>query len=85
MNLFPKSETMDFPALLFMMCVYGYVLMTGSQIISQGSEMLLLIYGPGIIGGLIIPILGAIPDCAIILISGLGEGSQKDIQQELRF
>ena len=83
MNLFPKSETMDFPALLFMMCVYGYVLMTGSQIISQGSEMLLLIYGPGIIGGLIIPILGAIPDCAIILISGLGKGTQEEIQQEL--
>jgi Ca2+/Na+ antiporter len=83
MGLFPEAAEMDFPALIFMMAVYGYILMMASQTISAGSEMLLLMYGPGIIGGLLIPILGAIPDCAIILISGLGDGSKAEIQHEL--
>jgi hypothetical protein len=83
MSLFPDAKLMDFPSLIFMMIVYGYVLMKASQSISTGSEMLLLIYGPGIIGGLLIPILGAIPDSAIILISGLGSGDVKEIQKEI--
>ena len=83
MALFPDAAEMDFPALIFMMAVYGYILMMASQTISAGSEMLLLMYGPGIIGGLLIPILGAIPDCAIILISGLGDGTKSEIQNEL--
>lgn len=83
MSLFPNAEQMDLPALLFMMIVYGFVLMKASQTISTGSEMLLLIYGPGIIGGLLIPILGAIPDSAIILISGLGSGTKEEIEKEL--
>jgi Ca2+/Na+ antiporter len=83
MALFPEASTMDFPSLLFMMVVYGYILMKGSQLIGDGSEMLLLMYGPGIIGGLLIPILGAIPDCAVILVSGLGGGKKEEIQHEL--
>jgi Ca2+/Na+ antiporter len=83
MAIFPDAAGMDFPALVFMMGVYGYILMMASQTISAGSEMLLLMYGPGIVGGLLIPILGAIPDCAIILISGLGDGSKAEIQHEL--
>ncbi len=93
MELFPDPSEMGVVPVLFMLCVYGYVLFTASGTIAQGSEMLLLIYGPGIIGGLvrasrwratprllahlfrvlqIIPILGAIPDCMIILLSGMG-------------
>jgi Ca2+/Na+ antiporter len=83
MSMFPEAAEMDFMSLLFMMVVYGYILMKASQIISGGSEMLLLIYGPGIVGGLLIPILGAIPDCAIILISGMGNGTKSEIQNEL--
>jgi Ca2+/Na+ antiporter len=83
MSLFPEANVMDFPSLIFMMIVYGYILMKGSQLIGDGSEMLLLMYGPGIIGGLLIPILGAIPDCAVILVSGLGSGKKEEIQQEL--
>ena len=83
MSLFPDAKLLDFPSLIFMMIVYGYVLMKASQTISTGSEMLLLIYGPGIIGGLLIPILGAIPDSAIILISGLGDGTKEQVQKEI--
>jgi Ca2+/Na+ antiporter len=81
--IFPDAAEMDFGSLVFMMAVYGYILMNASKTISDGSEMLLLMYGPGIIGGLLIPILGAIPDCAVILISGLGSGTQEEIQQQL--
>ena len=31
-----------------------------SEIIGDGCEMLVLLFGPGIVGGLIVPILGAI-------------------------
>lgn len=54
-----------------------------SQVIGDGSEMLMLLYGPGIVGGLVIPILGAIPDCAVILISGMGEGTTEEVQNQL--
>ena len=35
--------------------------------LSNGSELLLEILGPGIIGGLFLPILGALPDAMLIL------------------
>ena len=54
------------------MSCYGFILFKAAVLIGEGSEKLLLIYGPGIVGGLLIPILGAIPDGAIVLVSGLG-------------
>ena len=63
------------------MCVYGYILFRAAVLIGDGSEKLLLIYGPGLIGGLIIPILGAVPDGAIVLVSGLGKGDE--VQDEV--
>lgn len=83
MSLFPESGEMSILQLLFMMIVYGYILMKASETISEGSEHLLILFGPGIVGGLLIPILGAVPDCAIILISGLGEGKPEQIQKEI--
>lgn len=44
---------------------------TAATYLSTGSEMLLEILGPGIIGGLFLPILGALPDAMLILVSGL--------------
>ena len=32
----------------------------------------------GLIGGLLIPVLGAVPDGAIVLVSGLGDCAQKE-------
>ena len=48
-----------------------------------GCELLVLLYGPGIIGSLVIPILGALPDSLIILLSGLGSGTKQEIQGQL--
>jgi len=46
------------------------VLRTAAKEIGEASELLLSALGPGIVGGLLIPILGAIPDGMIILFSG---------------
>lgn len=52
--------------------VYGYVLLQGANLLADGSELLLEIVNPGIIGGVVLPCLGALPDSLIILVSGLG-------------
>lgn len=40
---------------------------TAATFLSNGSELLLEILGPGIVGGLFLPILGALPDAMLIL------------------
>lgn len=37
--------------------------------LSEGSELLLEVLNPGIIGGVVLPVLGALPDSLIILTS----------------
>lgn len=55
----------------FLILVYGYLMYTAATYLSNGSELLLEILGPGIVGGLFLPILGALPDAMLILVSGL--------------
>lgn len=38
----------------------------------MGSEKLLEVLDPGIIGGLILPLLGTLPDAAVIFFSAFG-------------
>ena len=52
---------------LFLIVVYGGLMFMAAKSISTGSELLLEILGPGIIGGLFLPILGALPDAMLIL------------------
>jgi len=62
--------------------VYGNVLMTASNILSDGSELLLLVPSvAGIVGSVVLPTLGAVPDAVIMLFSGLGpvEEAQEEI------
>lgn len=51
----------------FLILVYGYLMYVGATYLSDGSEILLDILGPGIIGGLFLPVLGALPDALLIL------------------
>lgn len=44
--------------------------------LSSGSELLLAILGPGLIGGLLLPVLGALPDALLILVSGLSGNTE---------
>eukprot|EP00919_Chromeraceae_sp_WS-2016_P001894 GHVR01004530.1.p1 GENE.GHVR01004530.1~~GHVR01004530.1.p1 ORF type:complete len:564 (+),score=96.71 GHVR01004530.1:78-1769(+) len=67
--------------LLFLGFVYGYILFNASNMISNGSELLLLVPSvAGIVGSVVLPILGAVPDGAIVLFSGIGPNAQEELK-----
>ncbi|KAI6690344.1 hypothetical protein NL676_027172 [Syzygium grande] len=67
---------------LFLILVYGYLMYMSATFLSAGSELLLEIMGPGLIGGLLLPMLGAFPDAMLILVSGLS-GSTETAQSQV--
>ncbi|XP_071713917.1 sodium/calcium exchanger NCL-like isoform X1 [Rutidosis leptorrhynchoides] len=67
---------------LFMISVYGYLMFLAATYLSAGSELMLEILGPGIVGGLFLPVLGAFPDALLILVSGLS-GSTETAQDQV--
>lgn len=63
--------------LLCIALTYGYILCYASNLISDGSELLLLVPAfANIVGSVVLPVLGAVPDGCIVLFSGLGENAQ---------
>jgi Ca2+/Na+ antiporter len=74
--MFPSIEPSEtgFTGLVWLFATYGYVLFRASDLISEGSELLLLIPSwAGLVGGVVLPLLGAVPDGAIMLFSGIGD------------
>ncbi|KAJ3693887.1 hypothetical protein LUZ60_009367 [Juncus effusus] len=67
---------------LFLSIAYGFLMYKAATYLSAGSEMLLEIMGPGIVGGLFLPILGALPDAMLILVSGIS-GSKETAQSQV--
>ncbi|MCO5572604.1 hypothetical protein L7F22_026361 [Adiantum nelumboides] len=67
---------------LFLLAVYGFLLFLSAKMLSEGSELLLAVLDAGIIGGLLLPILGALPDSILIMVSGLG-GSTSEAQEQV--
>ncbi|KAJ6301733.1 hypothetical protein OIU77_015947 [Salix suchowensis] len=67
---------------LFLILVYGYLMFFAATYLSSGSELLLQILGPGIVGGLFLPVLGALPDALLILVSGLS-GTTETAQSQV--
>ncbi|XP_058221560.1 sodium/calcium exchanger NCL-like [Rhododendron vialii] len=67
---------------LFLILVYGYLMFLAASYLSSGSELLLEILGPGLIGGLLLPVLGALPDAMLILVSGLS-GTTETAQSQV--
>jgi len=64
--------------------IYGVILAAGAKVISDGSEGLLDLfptYGT-VIGALLLPVLGAIPDSAMIVVSG-ALGPRDQAQEQL--
>jgi hypothetical protein len=56
------------------------VLFVASNMISDGSELLLLLPSiAGIVGSCVLPVLGAVPDGMIVLFSGMGPDAQKQL------
>lgn len=52
---------------LFLVLAYGFLMFKAATFLSAGSELLLEIMGPGLVGGLLLPILGALPDALLVL------------------
>ncbi|KAF7100339.1 hypothetical protein CFC21_101867 [Triticum aestivum] len=67
---------------LFLALAYGFLMFKSATYLSSGSELLLEILGPGIVGGLFLPILGALPDALLILVSGLS-GTKEVAQSQV--
>lgn len=67
---------------LFLALAYGFLMFKSATYLSAGSELLLEILGPGIVGGLFLPILGALPDALLILVSGLS-GTKEVAQSQV--
>lgn len=69
-----------FCQIMFLFCVYGYVLAFASDMISNGSDLLLLVpeYA-GVVGSIVLPVLGAVPDGMLILFSGMGDDAQNQL------
>merc|ERR1719253_678059 len=77
---FVEPENLTNPQLMFVFFTYAYVLLTSSGMISDGSELLLLIPSvAGLVGSVVLPTLGAVPDGMMILFSGLGEDAQNEV------
>jgi len=59
---------------------YLYLLFQASNYISDGSEHLLLVpeIAP-LIGSIVLPVLGAVPDGMMVLFSGLGDNAQEEV------
>jgi Ca2+/Na+ antiporter len=64
--------------------MFGMILMYAAQCIGDGGEALLEleVMPPALIGGMLLPLLGAIPDAVIILVSGMG-GTHADAQKKI--
>ncbi|KAF5176886.1 Calcium-binding ef-hand, partial [Thalictrum thalictroides] len=67
---------------LFLIVVYGFLMFLAARYLSTASELLLEILGPGLVGGLFLPMLGSLPDSLLILVSGLS-GSQETAQSQV--
>lgn len=69
---FVAPDLCNWPQLLFLSMVYAYILCEGSNLISDGSELLLLVPSiAGIVGSVVLPVLGAVPDGMMVLFSGV--------------
>jgi Ca2+/Na+ antiporter len=80
MAFFIDPEGLPAPQLMFLTVVYGYVLFQSSGLISGGSELLLLVPSvAGLVGSIVLPILGAVPDGMMVLFSGLGPDAQEQV------
>lgn len=64
-GILPCSDTVI--GNIFLIIGYGYLMSFAAKYLSNGSEGLLEILGPGIVGGLILPGLTALPDATIVL------------------
>jgi len=66
--------------ILFLGFVYTYMVMQGCDLIGDGSELLEATKWKRLIGPTIVPVLGAVPDAAIVFFSGMGNNAQSQLE-----
>jgi len=82
-GIFPCSDSLG--GSIFLTCVYGAILTFAAQCIGDGGEFLLEmeVLPPSIIGGILLPILGAVPDAAIIAVSAAGSKTAAEAERKV--
>mmetsp|Transcript_22374 Transcript_22374/g.46843 ORF Transcript_22374/g.46843 Transcript_22374/m.46843 type:complete len:599 (-) Transcript_22374:202-1998(-) len=71
--IFPEPQGMQPQMLFWIFITYGYILFTAANMLSDGSELLLFIpQVAGLVGSVVLPVLGAVPDGMMVLFSGIG-------------
>ena len=64
----------------YLTTTYAYILMWASGELIHGSELLLLVPSyADMVGSVVLPILSSLPDCCIILFSGMGPDAQNQL------
>jgi len=77
---FIEPEGLNALQLLIITTIYAVVLYQASNLIANGSEFLVLVPAvSGIVGSIVLPILGAVPDGMMTLVSGLGPNAQESV------
>jgi Ca2+/Na+ antiporter len=80
MGFFIDPDQMSDQQLLWAFVSYGYVLYTGAGLIGDGSELLFLIPSmANLVGSVVLPVLGAVPDGMMVLFSGMGPDAQNQV------
>lgn len=79
-SIWIEPDACNHAQLLLITIIYGVVLYQSSNLIANGSEFLLLVPSlAGIVGSIVLPILGAVPDGMMTLCSGLGPNAQSTV------
>ena len=68
-----------------LMAAYGAIIAYGAKMIGDGGDELMDsgVFSPAVVGCLVLPFLGALPDAAVILASGLGS-NRAEVQTDLQ-
>ena len=78
-GVFPCSSTLSGNA--FLLFGYACILAYGASRINVGSDTLLEVCPPGLIGGVLLPTLGALPDATVIFFSVIGASGETAQEQ----
>lgn len=77
---FVPPELMNDVQIAVLVVIYGAMLFLAAKLMSDGSDLLLLVPGiDKIVGSVVIPILGAVPDGMMVLFSGMSDNAQKEV------
>ncbi|KYQ99861.1 hypothetical protein DLAC_03815 [Tieghemostelium lacteum] len=81
-SLLPISNSIT--ADLFLQVIYALLLAIGSRAISHGIELMMEVVSVGLVGGLVLPLLGALPDSVIVFFSTMGGQTIEETQHRVQ-